>query len=139
VGHRRHGRYRTTAAFGIGSNAVCRLLSGNDSVIDWTTLAADGLWIVGLAILVASLSYSTWLARTLGTPVRDVLRAETFQIVSAAGLALTSLGWGLSYSTQWWETGAFGLLAAWCGYVLIRRAAASAAQRSPRSHRVAED
>ena len=48
-------------------------------MIDWITVVAHGFWIAGLALILAALSYYTWLAGQEGRSLRQVLAGPAFQ------------------------------------------------------------
>ena len=72
------------------------------NLIDWPALARNALWILGLAIVLAALSYTSWLAAARGVRLPRALGWPVFGVPSSAGLALfaASLAWG---STRPWE------------------------------------
>jgi hypothetical protein len=80
-------------------------------VIDVWGVIANSLWILGLAVLLAVLSWAHWVASTEGKRLRAVLgRPRTRQgldlglFLFCAGLAATG--------RAWWERVLWGLLAA---------------------------
>jgi hypothetical protein len=80
-------------------------------VIDVWGVIANSLWILGLAVLLAVLSWAHWVASTEGKQLRAVLgRPRTRQgldlglFLFCAGLAATG--------RAWWERVLWGLLAA---------------------------
>jgi hypothetical protein len=77
-------------------------------MINWLHLAFNTLWILGLVIILASFSYTRWLAQVQGVRTRQQLSTPTFQLPFTLGLMLLS--------TAWLERGlwaAFTLLFAW--------------------------
>ena len=66
-------------------------------MIDWFNLFANALWIIALAVAVATLSYASWEASMLHEKMRLRLRQAKYQIaldvagvLFCAGLATTS-------------------------------------------------
>ena len=71
-------------------------------MIDWHNLAANSLWIVALAIGLATLSYASWAASLRDAKLKIVLNERPYQgFFNLAGL-LFSLGLAAT-STRWWE------------------------------------
>jgi len=76
-------------------------------VIDVWGVIANSLWILGLAVLLAMLSWAHWVASTEGKRLRAVLgrpRTDLGSSLFCAGLAATG--------RTWWERVLWGLLAA---------------------------
>ena len=69
---------------------------GAMNLIDWPALARNALWILGLAIVLAALSYTSWLATSRGVRLSRALGWPAFSMPSSAGLLLfsASLAWG---------------------------------------------
>ncbi len=61
-------------------------------MINWLTIVAHGFWIAGLALILAALSYHTWLAGQAGHSLREELAGESFQGVALAGVLLVGIG-----------------------------------------------
>jgi hypothetical protein len=91
-------------------------------MIDWVYVARNALWILGLSIALAALSYAGWWAAEndgAGPRVRWHVRwparwralwgLPVLTRPLAAGMTLfcASLAWG---STRWWETALWALL-----------------------------
>lgn len=71
-------------------------------VIDWFSVAINSLWILGLAILLASFSYQYWLATEEKRPLRGQLSTPAFQ--RTVWLSLTLIGVALAVTSQTgWE------------------------------------
>jgi hypothetical protein len=80
-------------------------------MVDIKGVVTNSLWIVGLAILLAVLSWVHWLSKVKRTSFRDVVKHPQTQRYLNTGLFLFSIG--LATSTQtWWERTLWGLLAA---------------------------
>ena len=89
-------------------------------MIDWYGVFRNGLWIAGLAVILAAVSYADW-QRGLQTPkgsIRNALGRPGFLAAFCIGMVLFCAGLALS-SSQWWETVAWALLGflfAWQGF-----------------------
>ena len=81
-------------------------------MIDWFGLFHNALWVLGLAVLLASLSYADWRRRLAQPPVslRAALGIPRFQAAAGAGLALFCAGIALGGSV-WWQTLIWAVLA----------------------------
>jgi multisubunit Na+/H+ antiporter MnhB subunit len=80
-------------------------------MIDWASLAFNGLWVLGTAVILAALSFSHYEAQRRGERLRAQLAAPGFQAWLSVGLALISLGLAL-IGPRWWERLLWGLLCA---------------------------
>ena len=85
-------------------------------MIDWSTLAFNGLWILGLALLVATYSYHDWLAAERGRRRREMFRERSFRGPWTTGLFLTCAGCALARIGPWWGRTFWFALAAWFGW-----------------------
>jgi len=82
-------------------------------VIDLRLVAANGLWILGLAVVLAGLSWAYWIAGTAGVRFRTALRRRPTQRVLDLGLALFCAGLAATARTGW-ERALWAMLAvAW--------------------------
>lgn len=82
-------------------------------MIDVWAVIANSLWILGLAALLATLSWSHWIASVEDARFRAVLRRPQIQRAIDGGLALFCIGLAAT-SRTWWERILWGLLAtAW--------------------------
>ncbi len=82
------------------------------SSIDWFGVFYNGLWIFGLAVALAAVSYADW-RRRLSQPrlsLRQALGQPTFQAAWSLGLLLFCAGLALS-GGPWWQTIAWTALA----------------------------
>ena len=80
-------------------------------MVDWLGVVTNGLWVLGLAGMLAALSYFDYYARTRGRPVRQVLNAPMFfRPFSLAGV-LFCVGVAVS-GVSWWQRVAWAVLAA---------------------------
>jgi hypothetical protein len=72
-------------------------------VINWWSVISNGFWIVGLAMLLAALSYFYWSGGEERTTVREQLEKPAFLRVFAGAMVLVGIGLaGTSQSI--WET-----------------------------------
>jgi hypothetical protein len=69
-------------------------------MINWFSVVANSFWIVGLAVILAALSYYYWLAGNYGRPLRQELGSPPFQTALILGLFL--VGVGLALTGQGW-------------------------------------
>jgi hypothetical protein len=81
-------------------------------VIDWAGVAVNTAWVLGLAVLLATLSYADWARHCEGARWRDVLGRTTYRSLLNGGMVLVCLGLlgggrGLLEKVLW------GLMAAW--------------------------
>jgi hypothetical protein len=86
-------------------------------MIDWASLAFNGLWVLGAAVVLAALSFSYYEAQRRGERLRAQLAAPGFQVWLSAGLVLISLGLAL-FGPHWWERVLWSLLCAMSGWQL---------------------
>jgi hypothetical protein len=80
-------------------------------VIDIWGVTANSLWILGLAVLLAALSWARWIASTERSRLRVVLKRPPVQIALDVGLFLFCAGLAAT-GRAWWERVLWGLLAA---------------------------
>ncbi len=89
-------------------------------MIDWIGVIVSAIWILGLALLLATVSVAY--ATTQGKSLRAVLGEPAFRLALIVGLVLFALGMTLSVET-WWERGGWALvigLASWGGVTTWR-------------------
>ncbi len=79
-------------------------------MIDWFGIVTNGLWVLGLAGMVATLSYFDYCAWSQGKPVRQVLKAAMFVRPFSWAVATFCLGVAAS-SGSWWQRVAWAALA----------------------------
>ena len=65
-------------------------------MINWLSVVANSFWIVGLAIMLAGVSYHVWLAGQLNRPLRQQLGGAPFLRVAVVGLLLVGIGLALT-------------------------------------------
>jgi len=78
-------------------------------MVDWASLAFNGLWVLGAAVVLAAFGFSCYAAERQAKPLRTRLSAPGFQLPLALGLSLISLGAALLVS-HWRERLLWGLL-----------------------------
>lgn len=61
-------------------------------MIDWANLAANGLWILGCAVILATLSYASWDASTLSEKMGARIGRPSYQMALSLGTFLFTLG-----------------------------------------------
>ena len=61
------------------------------TAIDWAYLGAHFLWIFGLSLILAALSYHTWLDQEMRRPFSAQFREPSWQLAVNAGLSLMAL------------------------------------------------
>ena len=91
-------------------------------MIDWFSLAFNGLWVAGLVVVLATWSYANWLAHLQGVRTRQLLASPSFQSLFFLGLGLVTLGL-FCLGRGWLEHlvwAALTLLYAWQAYRLWR-------------------
>jgi len=80
-------------------------------MIDWYVVFSHSLWILGVSVVLAALSYHDWLRRELSRPLRQQLREPSFRLPSNAGFLLVALGFMLLPGSRWWARALWFLLA----------------------------
>lgn len=79
-------------------------------MIDVFSLAANALWILGLAVLLAVLSWARWEAQRERVRLRHALARPPIQLGLDLGLLLFCVGLAATGRT-WWERVLWSLLA----------------------------
>ncbi len=82
--------------------------------MNWQTLIVDAFWILGLAGLLATISYAAWYASARGRRMSDLLRTPRFLTPLCLSLEFFSIGVAASGLTAfrqapWWETVAWSI------------------------------
>lgn len=75
----------------------------------WWTIASNALWILGLAVTLAALSYHYGEAAAMKQPLRQQLQSPSFQTAAWIGLGLVCLGLGSLQHAGWQMIGWFVL------------------------------
>jgi predicted MFS family arabinose efflux permease len=79
-------------------------------MIDWFGLVGNALWVIGLAVCLATFSMVHYQARAGRGPLGSRLNQPEIQLAFAVGMSLFCAGLLLCSGT-WWETGIWGLCA----------------------------
>ena len=61
------------------------------TAIDWAYLGAHFLWIFGLSLILAAVSYHTWLDQEMRRPFSAQFREPSWQLAINVGLSLMAL------------------------------------------------
>jgi hypothetical protein len=79
-------------------------------MIDWPNLFANSLWIFGLALALAVLSYASWQSSLVHGSMRQYVGLPRTQaLLNLAGILFSA---GLAATSQrWWEIGLWLLIA----------------------------
>jgi hypothetical protein len=70
-------------------------------MIDWWGLAASSLWILGLALGLATASVAYWLTAGPDAPGLKAHESRNLRTLLAGAEVLFSIGWGASSSGTW--------------------------------------
>jgi hypothetical protein len=91
-------------------------------MIDWFNVLANALWILGLAVLLATVSLAHWLGGLKKKPLRQVLLGPDFHLVAAIGILVFALGFVLLVTPWWHKVPWVGIMALsmWQGVVAWR-------------------
>jgi hypothetical protein len=81
-------------------------------MISWSGLVQHGLWIIGLAILLATFSLAHWLAALQKRSLRHSLGQPVYRLAIAAGLLAFALGLMFLAEALW-------LRIAWMGVIAV--------------------
>jgi hypothetical protein len=85
-------------------------------MVDWRAVGGNGLWILGLSILLAVYSYANWRAIVSRRTRREVFTDSWLRLLCNSALGATMIGWASSQSDRWWERVICLALAALCGW-----------------------
>jgi hypothetical protein len=77
-------------------------------MVEWTSLAFNGLWLLGAAVILAAFSLCCYQAHCRGEPLRVRLAGPGFQVWLMVGLVFISVGAAL-LGPRWWERVLWGL------------------------------
>jgi hypothetical protein len=72
------------------------------TAIDWAYLGANFLWIFGLSLILATVSYHTWLTQETGQPFATQVRSRGWRVAVAIGLSLVPLSITLMPRSERW-------------------------------------
>ena len=70
-------------------------------MIDWYSVGFGALWTLGLGLVLAALSFASYLAGRDKRPLTQVLALPEYQTLINLGLVFFCLGWAGSVSTTW--------------------------------------
>jgi hypothetical protein len=70
-------------------------------MIDWYSVGFSALWIFGLSLDLAALSFAYYLAKQHERGFRQALESRACRIMIALGLVLFCLGWTGSVTVLW--------------------------------------
>lgn len=70
-------------------------------MINWYSIIANSFWLLGLAVVLAGLSYYYWLAVQTGRSLKDIFGASSFQRVIIFGALLVGVGLALTAGSLW--------------------------------------
>jgi hypothetical protein len=87
-------------------------------MIDIGGVAANALWILGLSLILAALSWANWVAARERIPFRRALGRPGVRRAVDGGLMLFCAGLAATGRTGW-ERALWGVLAAGCGALAI--------------------
>ena len=91
-------------------------------MIDWLNLAYQTASILGLALMLATLSLAHWLAGQRRQSLGQVLSEPDYRLAIASGFTLFGLGLGLMVEPWWYKICWFGIVTAsiWLGQTAWR-------------------
>jgi hypothetical protein len=70
-------------------------------MIDWVSVGFGALWVLGLGLVTAALSFANYLAGQQKQRFSQVLEIPVYRIMLALGLVFFCLGWAGNVSTTW--------------------------------------
>lgn len=79
-------------------------------MINWYSIIANSFWLLGLAVILAGLSYYYWLAVQTGRSFKDMVGVSSFQRVIALGALLVGVGLALTAGSLWQVIPAIALI-----------------------------
>jgi hypothetical protein len=93
-------------------------------MFDWLTVSIHLLWLLGLTLLLSSLSLAHWHAHQQRRPFRELILEPFFHLTIVMGLGLFALGLALIVQPWGYKIGWLGLMAVagWQGIMVWRRA-----------------
>lgn len=69
--------------------------------VDWGWLGRQLPWVLGLAIVLAVLSWGDWAARVRGMRRRDLFSQPQYDAAISLGLSLVTVGLALNATRNW--------------------------------------
>jgi putative copper export protein len=88
-------------------------------MIDWVNLAFNALWIFGLSILLAAVSYHRWLAWEQDGAFRELMSRRSWKLPFASGMLLVCGGVAGGIVERGWERAIWTALGAFYAYQLM--------------------
>lgn len=88
-------------------------------MIDWGNVLANSIWLVGLALVLAAVSFESYLARVTGLPFKQLWTAFTYSASTRSGALLFCTGMALT-AVSWVEKGVWALLDLYIAYTWAR-------------------
>lgn len=82
------------------------------SLVDWAYLGANFLWVLGLSMILAGVSYHVWLSQEVGRPLGAEFRAMSWSLTLNAGLALVLLSVTVMPRSERWFVRLLALIGA---------------------------
>jgi hypothetical protein len=79
-------------------------------MIDWLNVLYNALWILGLAVVLTTLSLAHWLAEERGGSFRQSLSEPSTRLAIAFGFILFAVGLSFIVEPWWYKIGWFGLI-----------------------------
>ncbi len=86
-------------------------------MIDWFALFATGLWVTGVAILLAAISWRFYAASVAGASLRTQFAAPSFTLITSVGMMLWLAGLALRRGGPLWMALIWAALALGFAYV----------------------
>lgn len=80
--------------------------------IDWVGLGRNGLWLLGLSLVLAAISHAAWLAKVQRVRVRAALAGPACRFSCWIGLLLCAAGLAWAGTVLWQRTAWIALAAA---------------------------
>jgi hypothetical protein len=78
-------------------------------MIDLWFVASNSLWLVGLSLLLATISWASWAASVGKARMVDILMQPDTRRIWGIGMALFCAGMAVT-GRAWWEYGLWGML-----------------------------
>jgi hypothetical protein len=100
-------------------------------MIDLWFVAFNSLWLIGLSILLATVSWASWAASVRKARMADILMLPDARRVWGIGMALFCAGMAAT-GRAWWEYGLWGTLAVGSLVYVIGTSVAKARQKKGR-------
>lgn len=82
------------------------------TALDWAYLGAHFLWIFGLSLILAAISYHRWLDQEMRRPFSAQFREPSWQLAVSVGLSLVALSITVMPRNERWFIRLIALIAA---------------------------